>query len=369
MKKWVVLGICVLFMIVGFGCSSDSSSDRSSSDESESTTPMYLTEVDGDDVVDATVDSGFCDHSKQKAVVLFMASPSTNKSIGTVEAVVNTILGFYNDAIANENVRTNRVTLSSSDQVYINEESVPFVIEGSCGGTLTLTDTRVDNVETMTFVADRFCDKNIIANFGVDVEVELHGSGEFINNYLSESSLITTLTFNPGFILKAFGDVLEDDIDMILNINIVSTITPIIEEHTPDRIIKMQNMVGESNIISINVCEIIDNIENETLVLTGTITNIDNMRSLISTTTASLTFTNADGSCIVSTPTPIIEHEDRGIIEGVVVATGAEDTKLKIEVIADNTYEVSVDTNGDGTYDYAAGCIICDLGIVSGIAP
>lgn len=367
MKNWIIFGICGLFMMVGFGCS-----DNDRSIEPKDTTSMYLTEVDGDNVVNAAVDSGFCEHDK-KAVSLFITSTNSEDGVRTAEAVVNTIMGLYNDAIAKENIRINKITLSSSNQVFINEdpipEPIPFIMEGSCGGTVTINHTVANDVETMTFVADQFCDESMAANFEIDAKVELNGSGKFIIDYSDEYVTIDTLVINPGTTIKASGNILEDDIDMILNINIVSTISPIIEEHTDIRAMKMQMMVGLDTKISINVCEIIDNIANETLTLTGVINNRDIIESLISTTTANLIFTNADGSCDVSTPIPIIEHEYEGIIEGAVVATGAENTKLKIEVVTNNTYEVSVDTNGDGIYDYKAGCIVCDLGFASGMVP
>ena len=219
---------------------------------------------------------------------------------------------------------------SVSRQVYANATQTTMEFEGACGGTATVSLTSDEETGSVSgsLSFDNFCQ---------DVD-----ESEFlISGDLTFSGLIDTST---GDITQLSGSTGPEGITLQLDENSytigIENASIGIGEDT------ITATVGSFYIKTASDGEVkeyrVDNLSFQA-------TEVDNTTEI----TASGQFTHPDeGMVSFSTPQPITISDDDKIVSGQLEVTGANNTKALLTVIDSNIFEVQVDTDGDGVYDY-----------------
>lgn len=314
-KGWLVVAIALLVSMM-VGCGSDSDSD----DQSSNPPTKVLTEETGDEIVQLAIDSGYCWGQDD-----YIAA-TTNKKVVQILSAVQ---------------KQSAPDISESPILKLESDEQIEIIEGSCGGTATIITSIDGNKETYNLEAIEFCD----TSFGI--KIETNSTGTLIideSDNTSSSSIIA-----EGNIKLTELNSTEPTADMTLNVDISMT-----EQEL--------NEFEVQTCITINTFEITDKIEDQFFTFTGSITNTleDDGLDYSSETILDLVFTDEDGTVTIKTEEPLVT-EGETLISGVIIVTGANNTKGRISVIGENTVKIEVDTNGNGTYNHQSGSVTCAI--------
>lgn len=316
MERWLaVMMACVVFMIVG--CSSGD-------DDPPPPESKTLTAESGDEIVILAQDAGCEDVTNLRAYV------ADGKKIDKVQSL---LMDLYLKLKPQEGMIYKQEIHEDSDTII-----------GSCGGDLTFTFTwdDVTNRETITIAANNYCD-------GDDLDkIELNGNGSL--TCTPDGNVDQVIITSPGLHL-----IITEEGETIFDVNLVVDAT----------ITSTYNGDDEEVTATLNKFELTDYIEGETLTITGYATTSYDSTENTTEVEFSGTSTDSEGVVNITTTEPIITNDDDGIaVSGTVVITGANGTSVRITIIRANTFLVEVDTNGDGSYDYDAGCVECDTPVM-----
>jgi hypothetical protein len=228
------------------------------------------------------------------------------------------------------------------------ENPDPIVLNGTCGGApgvLTIDIVSYNDVTgdfSGTLVFDNMClDLNGVDEAAIDGGLQYSGR---IDDDLTSISLSASTTgsgiiisgggYNAAIVLNGFS----------LSFNEASNGSASASVSWTALSVDVQSSSGSDFIDSSNVA------------FTLSIASSGAM-----TLTASGSFSNGEGSMLVSTPTPVTLDASGAITGGMLQITGANNTGVRITYAGSGyAFDVAADTNGDGSYDDYNGEMDCD---------
>ena len=274
-----------------------------------STTPAAITASNGKQIAS----DAFVGGSLGTEVGTLFASattPAGEKTGGTpsVTTVVQTLLGAVNKA-----------DLSTSHQPSLSRaiQTESDTITGGCGGSAGYT-VRSDDVTgdfNGTFTFNNYCEEGETVNGAMSMS----GTGDPIEQM--------TMTFSSLSFSSGSDSVVMDG---AIAVNITSTTSTAVtvnikmKDNSTSKVFWIENYVATINTV----------IGGEEIDISGRFYNPDY------------------GYVDLSTPTHLFfAGSDEWPSAGVMVATGANSSKVKLTAISNTTYNYEVDANGDGVYE------------------
>ena len=274
------------------------------------------------------------------------------------------------------------------------EDSDDTVLDGNCGGTLTLsyTENESTGVITGSVVLDNLCleldGETEPTQFNANGTLAISGSVQEIDpeNNRTELNLSTSaggITFSDGetdfsIVLDEAGLIIterDDGIDLSFTLSQL-----VIEEATQSGTntytlqdvsigLSMTDLGNDENRVVLTVDSL--TVQEETQEGTRTY-SLEDVTIVItddaSGSELSMSGTYIDsqeGAVTVSTPTPLEINESGEVTAGAVLIEGAGGTSVLLTVTGTNSFDIQADTDGDGAYDYQPGDMDCsdlDLG-------
>lgn len=210
------------------------------------------------------------------------------------------------------------------------EEQPPIVLEGTCGGTITITIT------------------------GDETTGEISGSILF-EDYCQGVEEEGTVVINGEVVFSGTIDPVTGDITQLSgsSTGITVTVTEGDEESSMTIAFNGTLTIGEETIIlnlpSFTFIDQTRGIEISLQDFSVTITQVGTSYEIVVSGTLIVT---GQGSVQFTTDGPILITEAGEVTEGSITVIGANNTKMQITFLANGIVAVQADTDGDGTYDY-----------------
>ena len=303
------------FLAVLAGCGGGGSSSTSIS-YTGSTTQAVITQTNGEDIAYNAYQNGDTGNTLGTVIgveQILNASPTRPRMLVLSRAL--------KESVAHISLDHNQNGLSLGATVS-NSSSIP----GGCGGhavyTISINDVTFAFTGTFTF--------NAYCNEETTLTGNLNFSGQF-NPDILEFGQVTmsfdSLTVSSGSdSFAADGDITMDPTVSPMNV----TMNMVMLDKSTDKTYKVEDFV---------------------------MTLADNLTSVTSTISGKLY--NPDyGYVIITTPTPLeINNSDSYPASGVLLATGSNGSsgnpaKAKLTALSNTSYQIEIDEDGDGTFEY-----------------
>jgi hypothetical protein len=317
LKKYLMVTVAGLFVIllvaVHLSCSDDSSSSSSSS------SPATLDETNVD---------------KTLAYVVQTVPGCTQGALVTANQAFLDAVSLLNQQVVDKKVS---LVPSSNEFDPAAELTEPINLEGTCGGTITgkLKGDEATGDISGDISFNNFCEGDAGSNVQIDGDLSFSGNIDpeaedlEINN-LKGSSKGITLTVNEGSEQRVYTASFNASLSISSDSVSITIKNFTFADQTEGTEVKLQNFA----------MTVTEGASTTTVTISGTIDVTD------------------QGSVTFQTVGPVTVSDDGETISGTIKVSGADNTQILVS-IDDGVLTVQADTNGDGTYDYFPDALDC----------
>ncbi len=315
----LIYALAAVFYLGCTGSSSDSSSDSSSSDYTGSTSAVELTEDNYEAVATEAYAGAYALGDMGEEVL-----PTVNAAVSTTTGAGSHRMFTVKDLsmIVLSVIEKSGVTEQTEDPYTLPAlQSGEQTVDGSCGGTLTLDVTFTNGIRNfdVTGSFSDYCEQSVT----VDGDIEIEGEYSAAESSVEMTATLTDVSISSGstsLSINGTMGVIATTSSQTLTMTMTWT------DDTSSKTYKVESLVMTTDTSQ----------SPATFTLSGTFYN------------------PTYGYCSLATETPFSISEAT-VNAGALVVSDENDASARLTITGAGTYQVELDINGDGNYDYTTG--------------